>query len=87
MQVKEESLDQVDKEWVVNVLFRLFALKAFRCWAKNEKKMNVKYLHWFFTIRDFLGLLDLLVKKVRWVLLDPLGLLDLGAALEILDQR
>lgn len=39
------------------------------------------------TIRDLLGLLDLLVKKVRWVLLEPLVLPDLGAALEILDQR
>lgn len=38
-------------------------------------------------IRDLLGLLDLLVKKVRWVLLEPLGILDLGAALEISDQR
>lgn len=41
----------------------------------------------FIIIRDLLGLLDLLVKKVRWGLLEPLGLLELGAALEILDQR
>lgn len=36
---------------------------------------------------DLLDLLDLLVKKVRWVLLDPVGLLELEAALEISDQR
>lgn len=41
----------------------------------------------FITIRDLLDLLDLQVKKVRWVLLDPVGLLDLEAALEISDQR